>query len=116
MRRLRAGAAKLTEEEIAELKPQVPDWQVVSRDGIPRLERLFSFSNFAGAMEFSVKVGQLAEEEKHHPAILTEWGKVAVSWWTHKIGGLHRNDFIMAAKTTSFFAETGSDRDYCCNL
>jgi 4a-hydroxytetrahydrobiopterin dehydratase len=99
----RIGAPKVNETEIAELKPQVPDWQIASKDDIPRLERVFSFRDFAEAMAFSVKVGELAEEEGHHPAILTEWGRVTISWWTHKIGGLHRNDFIMAAKTDQLF-------------
>ena len=99
----RTGAPKVTEAEIVELKLQVPDWQIVSKDAIPRLERVFLFSDFAHAMAFSVKIGELAEEEGHHPAILTEWGRVTVSWWTHKIAGLHRNDFIMAAKTDRHF-------------
>ena len=100
----RKGTPMLTDSEIAELKPQVSEWQIVSSEGIPRLERVFSFSNFAQAMAFSVKVGELAEQEGHHPAVLTEWGKVTVWWWTHKIGGLHRNDFIMAAKTDRLFS------------
>ena len=100
----RAGSPRATEAEIAELKLQVPDWQIISRDAVPRLERLFPFSDFAHAMAFSVKVGELAEAEGHHPAILTEWGRVTVSWWTHKIGGLHHNDFIMAAKTDRLFS------------
>jgi 4a-hydroxytetrahydrobiopterin dehydratase len=99
----RAGAPKVTEAEIAELKPQVPDWQIIYRDAVPRLERAFPFRDFAHAMAFSVKIGELAEAEGHHPAILTEWGKVTVSWWTHKIGGLHLNDFIMAGKTDLLF-------------
>lgn len=93
------GEPTVTETEIAELHPQVPDWQIVERDGIKRLERLFTFGNFAEAMAFTNQVGELAEAEGHHPALLTEWGRVTVSWWTHKIKGLHRNDFIMAAKT-----------------
>jgi 4a-hydroxytetrahydrobiopterin dehydratase len=84
---------------MAALRPQIPDWQVVERDGIPRLERVFKFPNFAAALAFTDRVGALAEAEGHHPALLTEWGRVTVTWWTHKIGGLHRNDFIMAAKT-----------------
>jgi 4a-hydroxytetrahydrobiopterin dehydratase len=84
---------------MAALRPQIPDWQVVEREGIPRLERVFSFPNFATALAFTDRVGALAEAEGHHPALLTEWGRVTVTWWTHKIGGLHRNDFIMAAKT-----------------
>ena len=100
----RTGAPKATEAEIAELMPQIPDWQIIMIDSVPRLVRVFAFSNFSRAMAFSVKVGELAEAEGHHPAILTEWGKVTVSWWTHKIGGLHRNDFIMAAKTDQLFS------------
>ena len=99
----RAGAPRATEAEIAEFRQQVPDWQIIARDAVPRLERLFPFNDFAHAMAFTIKVGELAEAEGHHPAILTEWGKVTVSWWTHKIGGLHRNDFIMAAKTDRLF-------------
>ena len=66
--------------------------------GIRRLERVFRFRNFAEALSFTNQVGDLAEEEGHHPAILTEWGQVTVTLWTHKIRGLHRNDFILAAK------------------
>ena len=95
----RGGEPTLTEAEIAELRPQVPDWQLVEREGIKRLERVFGFRNFAEALAFTNAVGGLAEEEGHHPALLTEWGKVTVTWWTHKIGGLHQNDFIMAART-----------------
>jgi 4a-hydroxytetrahydrobiopterin dehydratase len=90
---------------MAELKPEVPEWQLVERDEIPRLERVFKLKNFAQALELTNRVGALAEEEGHHPAILTEWGRVTVTWWTHKIRGLHRNDFIMAAKTDDAFAE-----------
>ena len=95
----RRDAPRVTPEEIAALKPQIPDWELVERDGIPRLERTFRFPDFAQALAFTVRVGELAEAEGHHPALLTEWGKVTVTWWTHKIRGLHRNDFVMAAKT-----------------
>jgi 4a-hydroxytetrahydrobiopterin dehydratase len=95
----RTGAPKVTDEEIAEYHPQVPRWNIVERDGIEHLERVFTFKTFVEALAFTNKVGEIAEEEGHHPALLTEWGKVTVAWWTHKIGGLHRNDFIMAAKT-----------------
>jgi 4a-hydroxytetrahydrobiopterin dehydratase len=77
----------------------LPDWQIRNQDGVDQLTRAFVFKNFSQALEFTNRVGELAEAEGHHPAILTEWGRVTVSWWTHKIGGLHRNDFIMAAKT-----------------
>src|SRR5512138_3425657 len=100
----RADSPRVTEAEIAEFRPQVPDWQMIEREGEPRLERVFKFSDFAEALAFTVKIGELAEEEDHHPALLTEWGRVTVTWWTHKIKGLHRNDFIMAARTDQAYA------------
>lgn len=95
----RVGAPPMAEEEIAQLRPHVPDWHLVEEEGIQKLRRSFRFRNFAEALTFTNKVGELAEAEGHHPEIVTEWGKVTVTWWTHKIKGLHRNDFIMAAKT-----------------
>jgi 4a-hydroxytetrahydrobiopterin dehydratase len=95
----RRGAPTVTEEEIREYQPQVPDWNLVEREGIPRLERVFEFPDFRQALDLTNRVGELAEEHGHHPALLTEWGRVTVTWWTHKIRGLHRNDFIMAART-----------------
>jgi 4a-hydroxytetrahydrobiopterin dehydratase len=95
----RADAPTVTDEEIAELHPQVADWELVEEDGIKRLRRAFRFADFAEALAFTNRVGEIAEEEGHHPALLTEWGRVTVTWWTHKIRGLHRNDFVMAAKT-----------------
>jgi 4a-hydroxytetrahydrobiopterin dehydratase len=100
----RGGEPPLSEAEIATLKPQLPDWEIIEVDGIQRLQRAFKFKNFTQALEFTNRVGELAETEDHHPAILTEWGKVTVTWWTHKIKGLHRNDFIMAAKTDEIYA------------
>ncbi len=99
----RRGEPTVTEQEIAEYHPQAPDWELVEQDGIKRLERRFTFPDFAGALAFTNRVGALAEEEGHHPALLTEWGRVTVTWWTHKIKGLHRNDFIMAAKTDGYY-------------
>jgi 4a-hydroxytetrahydrobiopterin dehydratase len=101
----RGGEPALSETEIGGLRPLVPGWHLVKREGIKRLERVFGFRNFAEALAFTGRVGGLAEEEGHHPALLTEWGKVTVTWWTHKIGGLHRNDFIMAAKTDELSGE-----------
>jgi 4a-hydroxytetrahydrobiopterin dehydratase len=95
----RADAPKVSDEELAILIREIPDWTPVVDNGILKLQRVYSFANFVDAMAFSNKIGQLAEEHGHHPAILTEWGKVTVSWWTHKIGGLHKTDFILAAKT-----------------
>jgi 4a-hydroxytetrahydrobiopterin dehydratase len=97
----------VTETEIADLRLQIPDWRLVERDGIARLERTFEVPTFADALAFTNQVGALAEQEGHHPALLTEWGRVTVTWWTHKIRGLHQNDFIMAAKTDTLAAERG---------
>jgi len=93
------GEPTVTSEEIATFHPQVGNWSIVDRDGIKHLERTFKFKDFAEALSFTNKIGMISEEEGHHPSILTEWGKVTVTWWTHKIKGLHHNDFIMAAKT-----------------
>ncbi len=95
----RAGSPLVTQEEIDELMPQIPDWQIIEEEGINRLVRTFKFSSFGEALSFTTKVGEQADEEGHHPAILTEWGKVTVTWWSRKIKGLHKSDFIMAAKT-----------------
>ena len=95
----RRDSPRVTEAEVAVLKHEVSGWQLLERDGIARLERVFHFPSFADALAFTNRVGALAEAEGHHPALLTEWGRVTVTWWTHKIRGLHRNDFIMAAKT-----------------
>ena len=95
----RGGEPTLTAMQIADLQPQVPDWEVKEVDGIMRLERVFKLKNFIEAIAFTNKVGLIAEKEDHHPSITTEYGRVTVTWWTHKIKGLHQNDFIMAAKT-----------------
>lgn len=92
-------APRLSEEELQKLLPQIPDWKLVSDNEIPQLQKQYAFKNFVLALEFANKVGELAETENHHPAITVEWGKTTVTWWTHKIKGLHRNDVIMAAKT-----------------
>ena len=103
----RRDSPTVTEEEIAELHPIVPDWRLTEDDGIKRLDRSFKVSDFAEAMAVSAEVGEAAEEEGHHPRLTVEWGRVNVAWWTHKIKGLHRNDFIMAAKTDGIFARLG---------
>jgi 4a-hydroxytetrahydrobiopterin dehydratase len=101
----RRDSPKVTAEEIAELTPHIPEWTRREVGGEQRLERAYSFKNFAQALAFTDRVGALAEVEGHHPALLTEWGKVTVAWWTHKIGGLHRNDFIMAARTDEIYGQ-----------
>jgi 4a-hydroxytetrahydrobiopterin dehydratase len=99
----RVGAPSVTAEEIVQLQPKVADWQIINEEGIPKLERAFRFKNFKDAISFTDEVGGAAESEGHHPRIVTEWGKVVVTWWTHKIRNLHKNDFIMAAKTDAIY-------------
>ena len=95
----RSDASPLGDREISALQREIPEWRVLERDGVRRLERVFSFPDFATALAFTNRVGAIAEAEGHHPALVTEWGRVTVAWWTHAIRGLHRNDFVMAAKT-----------------
>ena len=95
----RAGAPLATREEISEYMSQLAGWQILEVAGVNQLQKVYRFKNFAQALKFANQIGVIAEAENHHPAILTEWGKVTVTWWTHKIAGLHANDFIMAAKT-----------------
>lgn len=101
----RRGAPTVSGEERTQLLARLPQWSVVSPDGVDRLQRVFTFPDFASALAFTNRVGSIAEAEGHHPAMLTEWGRVTVEWWTHKIGGLHRNDFIMAARTDELIAQ-----------
>ena len=81
---------------------------MLGRDGVKQLQRVFRFRNFQAALAFTNRVGALAEAQGHHPLLITEWGRVTVCWWTHKIGGLHLNDFIMAARTDTL-AAAGSE-------
>ena len=99
----RKGAPQATQAETDEFMVQIPDWQIVEVDNEKRLTRTYKFKNFREALAFTDKVGEIAEAAGHHPAILTEWGQVTISWWTHKIKGLHLNDFVMAAKTDKLF-------------
>ena len=95
----RVGAPLATADEVEGFLKQHSQWEKLVVDGEDRIQRKFQFKDFEQALAFTNRVGALAEEEGHHPAILTEWGRVTVGWWTHKIRGLHVNDFIMASKT-----------------
>lgn len=100
----KADAPKATDEQIQQALDELPDWKLLQVDGIDQLQRVYKVKNFVDAMALTHAIGELAEEFNHHPALLTEWGKVTVNWWTHKIKGLHENDLIMAAKTEKLFA------------
>lgn len=96
----RPDAPIVTELEQIELFAQLNGWSIaLDKNAVQQLAKEFKFANFAQALSFTSHLGALAEEVGHHPAILTEWGKVNVRWWSHEIGGLHKSDFIMAAKT-----------------
>lgn len=97
----RADSSPVPEEEIPELLARIPDWVIRTVDGVPRLERTFRFADWSQTMAFVQQVGVLAEAEDHHPQLLVSFGRVRVGWWTHAIRALHRNDFIMAAKTNA---------------
>ena len=99
----RVDAPVLSEQEIKELSVQIPSWIVHEEDGIKRLICSFAFSSYEDSVNFTNKVAELAEQEDHHPEIVLEWGNVTVSWWSHKIKGLHKNDFICASKTDDLF-------------
>lgn len=101
----RRDSPPVTEAEVGDLRPTVAEWELLDDAGIPKLDRVFRFPNFQQALDFTNSIGSLAEAEGHHPKIVTEWGRVGVTWWTHKIRNLHRNDFIMAAKTDRIYQE-----------
>lgn len=100
---INSSSMKLSETEIDQQLNRLSDWLVIDRMDEPRLEKVFKFQDFHQALSFTNLVAQESEKENHHPAILTEWAKVTVGWWTHKIKGLHMNDYIMAAKTDRLY-------------
>ena len=103
----RGGVPTLTAAEIEALLREVPSWRVAEVEGIKRLSREFKTDDFAAAMDLAVRIGELAEREQHHPDLHVAWGRLRVEVWTHKIRGLHRNDFILAAKVDAIAAEAG---------
>lgn len=100
----RRGDASLDPDNVAELLAELPEWEIYEHREIHRLRRKFRFPDFTSALEFTWKVGAAADAANHHPRLTTEWGAVTVEWWTHAIRGLHRNDFIMAARTDDLFS------------
>ncbi len=92
----RADAKALSPQEIADFAAALPTWQVVEVEGIDQLHRSYRFRNFAEALALTNRIGALAERFDHHPEIVTEWGRVTVKWWSHKIKGLHELDFALA--------------------
>jgi len=97
----RGDVPALKAEELRKFQRNLPAWEVVSEH---HLHRTYGFPDFRTALDFTNRVGQLAEEQGHHPDILLTWGKVEITIWTHKIDGLTESDFIMAAKIDELVA------------
>ena len=95
----RSDSLMVTGDEETRLHQEIPDWEIIEVKESRRLRRVFTFGTWMDGMRFAFRIGEAAEEADHHPTISIAWGKVTVTWWTHAIGGLHRNDFIMAART-----------------
>ena len=95
----RIDAPKVTDIEKQEFLKELIDWEIIDNAGIDQLVKTFNFDSYQDASVFTQKVADLADHEDHHPKIVLEYGKVEVFWWSHKIKGLHKNDFICAAKT-----------------
>lgn len=92
----KGATAPLKGKELENLRSQLePGWQVIREH---HLEREYKFKDFREALDFTNKVGELAESQGHHPDIFLAWGKVKLTIWTHKIDGLTESDFVMAAK------------------
>lgn len=95
----RPGASALSVDEQQGLLRELSEWRLsIGSDDVPKLDKTYKFTDFRAALDFTQSVGKLAEDENHHPQLLTEWGRVSVTWWTHSIKGLHLNDFILAAR------------------
>ena len=99
----RRDAPLVPDAEIPALHEQIPGWDIVTYNNVKQLKKHFTFKNFTTALDFTNKIGTLAEKEFHHPRLITEWQNVTVLWWSHKIKGLHRNDFIMCAKSDQIY-------------
>jgi len=101
----RGGVPPLKGRELAETHKQLPEWAHWKVVNEHHITRSFSFPDFNEALAFVNQVGDLAEEQGHHPDILLSWGKVDVTFWTHKIDGLTESDFIMAAKIDRLYRQ-----------
>ena len=97
----RADAPRVTDDELPQLLQEIPDWQPITKESVLMLNKVFKFDDYVQSLDFTKKVAALAEEEDHHPSIILEWGRVEVTWGTHKLCGLHKNVFIAAAKTVA---------------
>lgn len=100
---LTSAVPPMSDAEAQQLHAEVPAWEIVVVDGIRRLRRAYKFKTYLDGLNFTNQIAQLAEQQQHHPRLITDYAAVTVEWWTHVAKGLHRNDFIMAAKTDQAF-------------
>jgi 4a-hydroxytetrahydrobiopterin dehydratase len=101
----RGSEEPLSREQAESKLSELQGWEIIERGGSPRLRKRYDFPDFRSALAFTERVGEEAEQQGHHPRIVTQWGRVGLDWWTHAIGGLHNNDFIMAARADRLYAE-----------
>ena len=104
----RPGSPPVEAEAAKEMLALLPNWRIEELEGRKRLTRAFTARNFAAALALANRIAELAEAADHHPLLAVEWGQLTVQWWTHAIGGLHRNDFIMAARCDRLAREGSS--------
>ena len=96
------GAPIVPDEDQILLLKDLDGW-LIDKSEIPKLIKVFKFTNYASTINFVDSIAGLAESEDHHPKITLEWGTVCIEWWSHKIEGLHMNDFICAAKSDKIY-------------
>ena len=92
------GDPGISSEEAETLQAKIPAWSVIDDHGVAKLVRTYPSKDYGFLLALADKIGSMAEQVNHHPVLVIEWGKLTVTWWTHTIGGLHRNDYIMAAR------------------
>ena len=95
-------APRLTDTQITNLISEINDWDLI-QEPVKQIKKIFSFPDYQSGVNFLNAVATMADQEDHHPELVLEWGKVTVIWWSHKIKGLHKNDFICASKTDNLY-------------
>ena len=98
-----SNSSPLSPVEIESLMVSFTEWQLVEVDGIQQIQATFKTQNFENSVAFTNLLAQVSDHENHHPRIILEYSSVTVEWWSHSIKGLHKNDFIMAAKTEDIY-------------
>lgn len=92
------GGPAINKADAEALLKKLSGWSIINDEGMDKLERVYKVDDYLTTLALANKIGRIAEQNNHHPLMIVEWGRVTVQWWTHTIGGLHKNDFILAAK------------------